>query len=333
MGMTMQERTEGPAVRGGFALAIHGGWSPTAPPDLTPEMEAAYLSALTEALVAGYQALATSGSSLDAVVAAVRTMEDCPLFNAGRGAVFTSGGHNELDASIMDGSNRRAGAVAAVTTVKNPILAARAVMERSRHVLLVGRGAEAFAREQGVELVEPGYFFTQRRWDQLQRAKEREAEAPCSERAMRPGGPGGADLDLRSGTVGAVALDADGNLAAGTSTGGTTNKRWGRVGDSPLVGAGVYADNRTIAASGTGNGEAFIRAVALQNIAALVEYRGMSLQEAADEVIREKIPALGGGGGAIVLDRGGHHAFSFTDEIMYRGVVRNDGTPFVAIHH
>jgi beta-aspartyl-peptidase (threonine type) len=329
---SMRGQAGGQTAGGGFALAIHGGWSPTPPPDLTPEMEAGYLNALTESLVAGYQALATTGSSLDAVVAAICVMEDCPLFNAGRGAVFTSDGHNELDASIMDGSNRRAGAVAAVTTVKNPILAARAVMERSRHVLLVGRGAEAFAEEQRVELVEPGYFFTQRRWEQLQRAKEREAEAPCPAHATRPGGPAGADLDLRSGTVGAVALDANGNLAAGTSTGGTTNKRWGRVGDSPLVGAGVYADNRTIAASGTGIGEAFIRAVALHDIAALMEYRGMSLQVAADEVIRKKIPALGGGGGAIVLDGRGHHAFSFTDEVMYRGVIRDDRVPWVAIH-
>lgn len=328
----MREQTSRQTPGGGFALAIHGGWSPTPPPDLTPEMEADYLNALTASLVAGRQVLAASGSSLDAVVAAIRVMEDCPLFNAGKGAVFTSDGRNELDASIMDGSNRRAGAVAAVTTVKNPILAARAVMDRSRHVLLVGRGAEAFAEEQGVELVEPGYFFTQRRWDQLQRAKERETETPRPAHATSPGGPAGADLGLRSGTVGAVALDANGNLAAGTSTGGTTNKRWGRVGDSPLVGAGVYADNRTIAASGTGIGEAFIRAVALHDIAALVEYRGMGLQAAADEVIRKKIPALGGGGGAIVLDRHGQHAFSFTDEIMYRGVIRHDGAPFVAIH-
>jgi beta-aspartyl-peptidase (threonine type) len=204
-------------------------------------------------------------------------------------------------------------------------------MERSRHVLLVGRGAEAFAEEQGVELVESGYFFTQRRWEQLQRAKKREAEAPRPVHATSPDGPAGAGLDLRSGTVGAVALDVQGNLAAGTSTGGTTNKRWGRVGDSPLIGAGVYADNRTIAASGTGIGEAFIRAVALHDIAALVEYRGMGLQAAADEVIRKKIPALGGGGGAIVLDRHGQHAFSFTDEVMYRGVIRDDGAPRVAI--
>jgi len=330
--MTTREQTSGQAMGGRVTLAIHGGWSPAPPPDLTPEMEADYLNALIESLVAGHQVLTASGSSLDAVVAAIRVMEDCPLFNAGKGAVFTSDGRNELDASIMDGRTRQAGAVAAVTTVKNPILAARAVMDRSRHVFLVGRGAEALAEEQGVELVEPGYFFTQRRWDQLQRAKEREAEAPRPGHATRPGGPAGADLDLRSGTVGAVALDENGNLAAGTSTGGTTNKHWGRIGDSPIIGAGAYADNQSIAASGTGIGEAFIRTVALHDIAVLVEYRGMGLQAAADEVIRTKIPALGGGGGAIVLDRHGNHAFSFTGQVMYRGVIREDGTPCVAIY-
>ena len=315
-----------------ISLVIHGGWSPAPPPDMTPEMEADYRKALTESLLAGHRILAAAGSSLDAVMAAIRVMEDCPLFNAGRGAVFTSDGRNELDASIMDGKTRRAGAVAATTTIRNPILAARAVMEKSRHVLLVGQGAEQFAREQGLEPVDPTYFFTQRRWDQLQRAIQREADeqnpAGSAKRYDSPGAP----PDLRSGTVGAVALDAAGNLAAGTSTGGTTNKRWGRIGDSSIIGAGTYADNQSIAASGTGMGEMFIRAAALHDIAALVQYRGMSLQAASDEVILRKIPALGGGGGAIVLDRKGNHAFSFTDHLMYRGVITPDGTPAVAIY-
>lgn len=303
-------------MAGRIALVIHGGWSPAPPADLTPELESAYLKALTESLLAGHRILADAGTSLDAVVAAVRVMEDCPLFNAGKGAAFTSDGRNELDAAIMDGSTRQAGAVAGVTTIRNPILAARAVMERSHHVLMIGQGAEEFAREQGVEHVEPAYFYTARRWEQLQRAQQ-QAAAHAS--------------DAKSGTVGAAALDSAGNLAAGTSTGGMTNKRWGRVGDSPVIGAGTYADNTTIAGSCTGAGEAFIRAVALHDIAALVEYKGMTVQAAANAVILDKIPALGGGGGVIVLDRHGNHAFAFTDALMYRGAIGADGRPSVAI--
>ena len=305
-----------------FAIAIHGGSGAITRVTLTPYNESAYLSALEEALEAGRKVLVGGGTSLDAVVAAVKAMEDSPLFNAGKGAVFTSEGTNEMDASVMEGRERRAGAVAGVTVVKNPVEAARAVMEKSRHVLLAGRGAEQFAREQGLAIVDPAYFRTEERWQQLQRAKERDRlplghddpEADPKKTSLLAG-------DEKYGTVGAVALDQAGNLAAATSTGGITNKRLGRVGDSPIVGAGTWAENESVAVSATGTGEMFIRGATAHDIAALVKYRGLSPQAAADEALA-KVRAMGGRGGVIVLDRTGDAVFSFTTEGMYRGFAK-----------
>lgn len=292
-----------------IGFAVHGGAGTITRDRMTPELEASYRAALTEALKTGYAILDTGGTSLDAVEAAIRVMEDSPLFNAGKGAVFTSAGTNELDASIMDGGTLKAGAVAAVKRLKNPITVARLVMEKSWHVLLSGEGAEAFAREHGVELVPPDYFRTERRWDQWQRVREE-----------------------THGTVGAVALDRMGNLAAGTSTGGLTNKRFGRVGDSPIVGAGTYANNRTCAVSGTGRGEYFMRGLVAYDISALMEYRGFSLQRAAHRVVMEKLVELGGSGGVIAIDKQGDVAMPFTTAGMYRGYIDADGNPVVKIY-
>ena len=297
-----------------YGMVIHGGAGTITRDSMTPETEAAYRAKLTEALEVGYAILKGGGAALQAVEETLVILEDSPLFNAGKGAVFTSDGHNELDASIMDGATLDAGAVAAVRGVKNPIRLARRVMEASPHVLLAGGGAEQFARDQGFELVSKDYFFTQRRWDSLQRAKER-AEEPAEQ-----------------GTVGAVALDLAGNLAAGTSTGGRTNKHFGRIGDSPIIGAGTYADNQTCAVSATGHGEYFIRAAVAHDIGALMAYQGLSVREAAHEVVMEKLVALGGSGGVIALDWEGHIAMPFTTEGMYRGIVDEQGRVEVLIY-
>jgi beta-aspartyl-peptidase (threonine type) len=267
--------------------------------------------------------LQTHGASLDAVEAAIRVLEDSPLFNAGRGAAFTHAGTNELDASIMDGQGLRAGAVATVRHIRNPIGLARLVMERSPHVLLAGEGAEAFAQAQGIELVAQEYFFTQRRWDSLQRALEAEKQGAA-------GSGGDERAEGKHGTVGAVALDERGNLAAGTSTGGMTNKPVGRVGDSPIIGAGTYASNATCAVSGTGDGEFFIRAVAAYGVSALMEHGGLGVGAAAAAMI-EKVGRLGGEGGMIALDKNGNFAMPFNSEGMYRGYVDDAGNPVVMI--
>jgi len=292
-----------------FAIAIHGGAGTILKKEMTPEKEKAYHEALAKALDIGYDVLAKGGSSLDAVEQAIRFMEDSPLFNAGKGAVFTNAGTNELDASIMEGRSLRAGAVAGVTKVKNPISLARAVMEKSPHVMLAGTGADAFAKDQGADLVEPGYFHTDSRWEALEKARARDKKREEKQ----------AEKTDKHGTVGVVALDKAGNLAAGTSTGGMTNKRWGRVGDSPIIGAGTYADNQACAISATGHGEYFIRAAVAYDIAALIKYRGMKVQEAADAVIREKLVEMGGTGGVVAMDRQGNVAFSFNTPGMYRG--------------
>ncbi|MCD7099605.1 isoaspartyl peptidase/L-asparaginase [Stenotrophomonas sp. MMGLT7] len=301
-------------------LVIHGGAGVNRA-SLSAQDEAEARAALERALHAGHQVLAAGRPALDAVAAAISVMEDAPQFNAGRGAVFTHDGRNELDASIMDGASGRAGAVAGVHRVKNPIQLARAVMEKSRHVMLVGDGAEAFAQEQGVTLVDPSYFRTDKRWQQLQKALKEEA-----------GGQAHADIETARhfGTVGALALDAQGHLAAGTSTGGMTNKRYGRVGDSPIIGAGTYANDQC-AVSGTGWGEYYIRAVAAYDICARVKYAGQSLQQAAEEVIDRQIPAAGGDGGAIALAADGSMAFPFNTDGMYRGWIGADGVAHVAI--
>jgi beta-aspartyl-peptidase (threonine type) len=315
----------------GPVLAIHGGAGTIVRATMTPDREAAYREALAAALEAGRSVLLDGGTSVDAVVAAVVSMEDCPLFNAGKGAAFTSEGRNELDASVMDGSTRAAGAVAGVTRIKNPVVAARAVMQHCEHVLLAGAGAEAFAAEQGLTLVDPSYFYTAERWQQLERARSR-ADTAEHRAAATPTQPDALDAPTRYGTVGAVALDMHGNLAAATSTGGLANKRYGRVGDSPIIGAGTYADNRAAAVSATGTGETFMRAVAAYDVVALMRYRGLSLAQALEEVAQRTVPSLDGSGGLIGVDADGRVAMSFSTEGMYRGFVRGRGAPELAIY-
>lgn len=302
-----------------FALAIHGGAGTIAPDQITPALEGDLRAGLQRALDAGQAVLQSAGSSLDAVTAAVRVLEDDPLFNAARGAVFTRAGTHEMDAAIMDGKTLAAGAVGCVRRIKNPIDLARAVMEKSPHVMLAGDGAENFARHLGLEIVDEKYFYTEQRWVALERVREAQAKSDAL-----------SDQD-RHGTVGAVALDQAGNLAAATSTGGSTNKRPGRIGDSPLIGSGTYANNRTCAVSATGDGEFFIRAVAGHELSALMEYRGVSLAAAADAVL-DKVAALGGTGGLIAIDRKGNIALPFNTNGMYRGCVDVDGKKFVAIY-
>ena len=299
-------------------LVIHGG-AGVVKADLTPQKEAQARADLAAALHAGYAVLSAGGSSLDAVAAAVVVMEDSTCFNAGRGSVFAHDGRNEMDAAIMDGATLRAGAIAGVHHVKNPVLLARAVMEQSSHVFLAGAGAESFARNAGIELAAAAYFHTEERWQQLQKALREEREQGV-DTAKTP----------HHGTVGAVALDAQGRLAAATSTGGMTNKRWGRVGDSPLIGAGTYANARC-AVSATGWGEFYIRSVAAHDICARVEYGGKTLAEASEDVVLGVIPRLGGDGGVIALDADGHIAMPFNTDGMYRGWVDPTGAMQVAI--
>jgi len=296
-------------------LVIHGGAGTITRASMSAEAEAQYRAGLEQALKAGHAILAKGGSSVDAVEAAIRVMEDNPLFNAGKGAVFTHEGKNELDAAIMDGRTKAAGSVAGVTIIRNPITAARAVMEKSKHVMMVGRGAELFATKMGLEIVDPSYFWTERRWKSLQNEMLKESQNP----------------DKKFGTVGAVAVDANGNLAAGTSTGGMTNKQFGRVGDAPIIGAGTYADNESCAVSATGHGEFFIRWTVAYDIAALMKYRGMSVTDAANEVIHKKLAPVKGEGGVIALDAKGNFAMPFNSEGMYRGWIGADGVATVEI--
>jgi beta-aspartyl-peptidase (threonine type) len=275
---------------------------------------------MEQALTTGYAVLKSGGSSLDAVSKAIVVLEDSPRFNAGKGAVFAHDGKNELDAAIMDGATLRAGAIAGVHRVRNPILLARAVMEKSQHVMLVGDGAEAFAREVGITLVDPSYFRTEERWQQLQEALKAESNKQTSTLGRA----------IHYGTVGAVALDAQGRLAAATSTGGMTDKRWGRVGDSPIIGAGTYA-NAHCAVSATGWGEYYIRATAAHDICARVEYAKTPVKDAANTVVMDVVPKLGGDGGVIALDADGNFAMPFNTDGMYRGWVDRDGQVHVAI--
>ena len=291
-----------------FSIAIHGGAGTITRKNMTPEKENAYRSKLKETLNVGYSILNKGGTSLDAVEATIRIMENSELFNAGKGAVFTNAGTNELDASIMDGRNLKAGAVARVKTVKNPISAARKVMEETWHVMLSGDGADKFAKEQGLDIVDPNYFYTQRRWDSLKKIQVE-----------------------KHGTVGCVALDKKGNLAAGTSTGGLTNKRWGRIGDSPIIGAGTYANNQTCAVSGTGQGEYFIRGNVAYDVSAIMEYKGKSVGEAAQNVIR-KLSDKGGNGGIITMDSKGNISMPFNTAGMYRGFRKAGQAPEIFIY-
>ncbi|QAT82702.1 asparaginase family protein [Corallococcus coralloides] len=330
---------EPPRVKPKWGLVIHGGAGVISRENLTPEREAAMRAVLTEALQAGHAVLAKGGRSMDAVTAAIRVMEDSPYFNAGKGAVFNHDGVNELDAAVMDGKTRMAGAVAGVHHIQNPIDLARWVMEKSPHVMMVGDGAEAFAKSQGVPLVDAKYFYTEERWQGLQRALEQEkAKGAPPAQPVTPAQPGssltpGVDPitgDHKFGTVGAVALDKDGNLAAGTSTGGMTNKRFGRVGDAPIIGAGTYADERC-AVSATGHGEFFIRYTVARDICARVEYQDLPLPEAANHVVHDVLVKAGGEGGVIAMDRQGHVAMPFNSSGMYRGYISEDGAPTVAI--
>lgn len=314
-------QADAPPIR----LVIHGGAGAIERGKLTAEREHAYTQVLAQSLAAGFAILKAGGSSIDAVIAAIVVMEDSPLLNAGKGAVFTHAGRNELDASLMDGATRMAGAVAAVTTIRNPIRAAQAVMTRSAHVMLIGQGAETFAAEQGLEIVDPSYFHTEFRWKQLQKAIAEERVLLDHDVNISTPPP---DKEEKRGTVGAVALDRYGNLAAGTSTGGLTNKRFGRVGDSPIIGAGTYADNRSVAVSATGTGETFIRTAAAFNTAARVQLLRTPIVQAADSVL-EEIAAIGGDGGLIVLDANGRYTMRFNTKGMYRGTIGNDGVTWI----
>jgi beta-aspartyl-peptidase (threonine type) len=329
---------EPPAPR--WSIVVHGGAGVIERASLTPEVEAQYRAAMQRALITGGGVLERGGSSLDAVEAVIREMEDDPLFNAGRGAVFTAEGRNELDASIMDGRTRAAGAVAGVTRIRHPISAARAVMERSRHVMLIGEGAEAFARSQQIEEVDPPYFFTERRWQQLERElRNRNLPIPARPAGAPPAAQSWNDSggdDHLFGTVGVVALDSQGNIAAGTSTGGTTAKRWGRVGDTPVIGAGTYAQNEVCGVSATGTGEFFIRVGVARAICARMELGGESAQEAADTIVAEVGATLGndgaaGDGGVIVLDGRGGHAWAMNTSGMYRAHQSAGGEPIIQI--
>lgn len=378
-------------LRSRFVLVIHGGAGTILKSQMTPEKEKLYNEALSRTLDIGYAILKKGGDALDAVEACVRYMEDNPLFNAGKGAVFTSEGKNELDAAIMNGRTLAGGSVAGVTTIKNPVSAARAVMEQSPHVMLTGAGAEKFAKQHGLEIVDPSYFYTEERWKGLQRAKKldtvssfmlhydsiqtaRHNEMKYLDDALKKRDPATykelrkrADIlekevrkdeemfrlykelvidtsstrnsvrqpesrDYKYGTVGAVALDRHGNLAAATSTGGMTNKKFGRVGDAPIIGAGTYANNKTVAISGTGWGEYFIRLVMAKSVSDMMEFGRMSLKTAAYEMIMKRLPALGGDGGLIAVDKNGNIALPFCTEGMYRGYIKEDGKKIVRIY-
>ncbi len=313
-------------------LAIHGG---TAGPrsELSPELEKLIRADMQRALEAGHAVLEKpDGTALDAVEAAVRVMEDSPHFNAGKGSVFTHEGQIEMDASIMDGSNLKGGAVASVTVIRNPITAARAVMDKTRHVLLAGRGAEVFATKAGLETVDPAYFWTERRWNQIKKIWEREAKERAAGKTNGRQARKDSAADEPWGTVGAVARDTQGNLAAATSTGGRTNKMYGRVGDSPILGAGTYAENGVCAVSGTGEGEFFIRYAVGHDIAALMKYRGLSLDSATTEVIIGKLKPAGGEGGVVSIDAQGNFAAPYNTPGLYRGYITADGKSKVMLY-
>lgn len=309
-----------------YAIAIHGGAGTILKSTMTPEKEKAYSDALRDAIEEGEMILKSGGTALDAVEASVKSMEDNPLFNAGKGAVFTNTGKNEMDASIMDGKNLMAGAVAGVTNIKNPISLAKAVMEKSEHVFLAGQGALEFAKQVNATFENDAYFFVQMRHDQLQQAKESDGFfLDHTEDKFENG-------EKKFGTVGAVALDLHGNLAAATSTGGMTNKKFGRVGDSPIIGAGMYANNETCAISCTGHGELFIRSVVAYDVSCLMEYKGSSLKEACDLVVMEKLVKIGGEGGLIAIDKNGNIELPFNSEGMYRAKKSSDSDIFIGIY-
>jgi beta-aspartyl-peptidase (threonine type) len=318
-------------------IAIHGGAGALSRETITPQQQAAYETALNDILAQAGALLGKGGSALDAVTLAVRLLEDCPLFNAGHGSVFTSAATHEMDAAIMDGATLGCGSVASISTVRNPVLAARAVMETSEHVFFCGKPAEALAAAAGLDMVEPDYFSTALRREQLDRVRATGAASFVLDHdAVAQAQPGHAvtplNEDRKLGTVGAVALDKAGNLAAATSTGGMTNKQPGRVGDSPIIGAGCYASNHSCAVSSTGTGEMFIRSVAAYDVAAQMQYAGRTLVQAAENVVFDKLPAIGGVGGLIAVDAQGNVALPFNSEGMYRGYMRIGQDPVVSIY-
>jgi len=313
-----------------FTLLIHGGAGNITPAQLNAEQEKDYHNGLKEALDIGYEVLSKGGTALDAIVASITLLENNPLFNAGRGAVFTKKGINEMDAAIMDGSNLAAGAIAGVRNIKNPILLAREVMLHSGHVLLSGSGAAEFALNQGIEMAPDEYFFNKSRYDQWVEIRDTDFyQLDHKEDNLKGTVP---HTDYKFGTVGAVACDEHGNLAAGTSTGGMTNKRFGRIGDSPIIGAGTYANNVTCAISCTGHGEHFIRAVVAHDVSCLMEYKGLSLQDACAKVIKDKLVKIGGEGGLIAVDAKGNFDFCFNSAGMYRGMRNSEGKEQIAFY-
>lgn len=360
------------SATGRYVLVIHGGAGTILKSQMTPEKEKAYQAGLRQALEKGDSILKAGGTALDAVEATVRVLEDNPLFNAGKGAVFTNAGRNELDAAIMDGRNLAAGSVAGVTVIRNPISAARAVMEKSPHVMMAGKGAEEFASQQGLVMVDPSYFYTEDRWRGLRRMQQRDSIDNLKKSKTLHPFPSSVDENMmqlqtmeaelaalgdpaeraellremailrqriqsepheeKFGTVGAVALDRQGNLAAATSTGGMMNKKFGRIGDAPIIGAGTYANNKTVAISATGWGEYFIRLVMAKSISDRMEFGGQTLQQAADEMVMKQLPAMGGDGGLVAVDRQGNIALPFCTSGMYRGYVKEGEAPQVMIY-
>lgn len=316
-----------------FAIVIHGGAGTIKKENMTPELEKQYNAKLTEAIQAGYAILKNGGTSMDAVEATIRIMEDSPLFNAGKGAVFTHEGTNALDASFMDGATLNAGAVAGISTVKNPISLARRVMTQSEHVMLSGSGGDAFAKtlnDPAIEIVENSYFFTENRYESLQKVLKAATANDKKTAALERMDP--FLKDSKYGTVGCVALDKNGNIAAGTSTGGMTNKKYGRIGDAPIIGSGTYANNATCGVSSTGHGEFFIRAQVAHDISALMEYKGLTLEEATKEVVHKKLIDLGGTGGVVALDHLGNIAMEFNTAGMYRAMMNDKGELVVGMY-
>jgi beta-aspartyl-peptidase (threonine type) len=321
-----------------WAVVLHGGAGVIERATMDPKTEAAYRASLKQATEAAAQVLDKGGAAMDAIEAAIRILEDDPLFNAGRGAVFTAEGKNELDSAMMDGATLKAGAVAGVTRTRHPISLARAVMEKSPHVMMIGAGADAFAAQAGLEQVDPSYFFTERRWQSLVKQLKKEGQPIPARPAGAPSPPTTPIAEIeppdahKYGTVGVVALDKQGNIAAGTSTGGTQGKRWGRVGDSPIIGAGTYASNESCAVSATGTGEYFIRLTVAREVCALVQYKGMKLQDAADVVIHKQLEALHGDGGLIAITPDGQMAWSFNTPGMYRVRIAEGGKLEIGVY-
>jgi beta-aspartyl-peptidase (threonine type) len=330
--------SKAPEAKHQWAVVLHGGAGVIERKSMSAATDAAYRAALKASIQAAADVLQGGGSAMDAVEAAIKLMEDNPLFNAGKGAVFTADGKNELDSAVMDGGTMKAGAVAGVTRTRHPVSLARAVMEKSPHVMLIGAGADEFAGSVGVEQVDPSYFFTERRWQSLVRQLKKEGLPIPSRPQGVPAAPKGGMADIeppdahKYGTVGVVALDRNGDIAAGTSTGGTQAKRWGRVGDSPIIGAGTYASNQSCAVSATGTGEYFIRLTVARTICALVQYTGMKLQAAADEVVHKELEAIHGDGGVIAITPDGQLAWSFNTPGMYRARVVEGGSTEVKIY-